>query len=322
MTSRGPSRPPWTAGCRRHADAGAPPDAVPRPRVVRDALPGRPTAGPLDRPAVLRSVGHGRGGPSADTNIDPIVASITRQVHRPKRVVIRPTDGVTWPSAADAAIASAGIEVQVLAPGVGGPDWSMLESEETTEWLSLWPQGRPVTPTFPLDLLVGGEMSRADAVGYQPGEGFHFVQSLDLGLGDRPAGRSCADAGGWRQAFDVVSGTRLTDWDLHGGRFLSVGPRGSSRGRLPRSIGPSAASPPPRRVLVYGDVNLNLIDGSATGRRPSSRSWPWWVAMSRCCSRVASPRRGSSSPSRPCRTSASFGRSRRGSLLGIDSGAS
>jgi hypothetical protein len=159
---------------------------------------------------------------SADTDIDPIVESITKQAQKPTRVVIYRNDGVTWPGAADTAIASAGIEVQVLAATANGPEWSRLESEETTEWLSLWPQARPVAPTFLLDLLVGGEISRADAVGYQSGDGFHVVPSLDLESAIVRRG-AMRDAGGWREAFDAHPASQ-TEWDPHGGRFLSVGP--------------------------------------------------------------------------------------------------
>src|SRR5699024_5996100 len=105
---------------------------------------------------------------------------------------------------AHTAIANAGIDIDVQTATTDGPDWSGLERDETTAWLSLWPVRRPVAPTFLLDLLVGGEMACADAVGYGPSEGFQFVQSigLDSAIVRRGAAR---DAGGWGSAFDAGS---------------------------------------------------------------------------------------------------------------------
>ena len=192
-------------------------------------------------------------------DIDAIVGSITGQAHLPRRTVIWRADGVTWPDAADTAIANAGIEIDVQTASAGRPDWSRLESDETTEWLSLWPSRRAVAPTFLLDLLIGGEMACADAVGYQPREGFEFVPSIGLESAIVRRG-ALPDAGGWRSAFDAVS-TGQSDWESPWRPF----PVGRARGRrvtLPRPTTPRSRTAP-RRVLVYGDVNLNLIDGSA-----------------------------------------------------------
>ena len=131
-------------------------------------------------------------------DIDAIVGSITGQAHLPRRTVIWRADGVTWPEAADTAIANAGIEIDVQTASAGRPDWSRLESDETTEWLSLWPSRRAVAPTFLLDLLIGGEMACADAVGYQPREGFEFVPSIGLESAIVRRG-ALPDAGGWRR---------------------------------------------------------------------------------------------------------------------------
>ena len=123
-------------------------------------------------------------------DIDAIVESITGQAHLPRRTVIWRADGVTWPDAAGTAIANAGIEIDVQTASAGRPDWSRLESDETTEWLSLWPSRRAVAPTFLLDLLIGGEMACADAVGYQPREGFRVRPEHRARVGDRPARRA------------------------------------------------------------------------------------------------------------------------------------
>ena len=65
-------------------------------------------------------------------------------------------------------------------------------------------------------------MACADAVGYQPREGFEFVPSIGLESAIVRRG-ALPDAGGWRSAFDAES-TGQSDWERLGGRFLSVGP--------------------------------------------------------------------------------------------------
>ena len=159
---------------------------------------------------------------SADSDIGQIVESTTNQIQRPTRTVIRLRDGATWSGEADALMTNAGIDVEVQAADAQRPDWSRLESDESTEWLALWPQDRSVAPTYLLDLLVGGEMSRSDAVGYGPDLGFRFVTRLghQASIVRRAA---LDDAGGRRHPFadDMSDGS---DWQSHGWRFLSVGP--------------------------------------------------------------------------------------------------
>ena len=159
---------------------------------------------------------------SADSDIGRIVESTTNQIQRPTRTVIRLWDGATWTGEADATMTNAGIDVEVQTADAHRADWSRLESDESTEWLSLWPQGRSVAPTYLLDLLIGGEMSRSDAVGYGPDPGFRFVTRLrhQASIVRRAA---LDDAGGRRGPFaDDMSSE--SEWAGHGWRFLSVGP--------------------------------------------------------------------------------------------------
>ena len=158
---------------------------------------------------------------SADSDVGRIVSSTTDQIQGPTRTVVRLGDGATWSGTADAAMANVGIDVEVQTADAHRHDWSRLESDETTEWLSLWPQGRSVPSTYLLDLLVGGEMSRADAVGYGSDPGFHFVPRLgQASIVRRDALRQ---AGAWRPPF-VDDRSSLADWERHGWRLLSVGP--------------------------------------------------------------------------------------------------
>ena len=158
---------------------------------------------------------------SADSDIERIIESMTQGIQRPTRTVIRLDDGARWSGTADTAMANAGIDVEVLS-GAPGTKASRLESDETTEWLSLWPQGRSVAPTYLLDLLIGGEMSRSDVVGYGADPGFRFVPSLGLQASIVRRG-ALSDAGGWRQGL-VGGSASHSAWERHGWRLLSVGP--------------------------------------------------------------------------------------------------
>ena len=157
-----------------------------------------------------------------DSDIGRIVESTTNQIQRPTRTVIRLRDGATWPGEADSLMMNAGIDVEVQTVNSHRHDWSRLGSDASTEWLSLWPHGRSVAPTYLLDLLIGGEMSRSDAVGYGPDPGFRFV--MRLGHEESIVRRAALHETGGRRYLLADDLWSLSDWEGHGWRFLSVGP--------------------------------------------------------------------------------------------------
>jgi hypothetical protein len=158
----------------------------------------------------------------ADADIPRFVESILDQVQPPTAVLLALGDGATWPGTADEALTSGGVEVHATAAPSGDPDRPQGDGDPTHAWLAVWPTGRPIAPTYLLDLLVGGEMSGADGVGYQPDDDYRFVEALDPGssIVRRAALR---EIGGWRRAL-LGDPTGQASWGDLGWRLLSVGP--------------------------------------------------------------------------------------------------
>jgi hypothetical protein len=159
---------------------------------------------------------------SADTDVGRFVESLTQQIQRPTRVVIRLDDGTRWSTDADDALAHAGIEVQMTPASPDRSAVAALAEEPTTEWLARWPDDGRAGPRYLLDLLVGGEMSHADAVGYQPGDPFRFASSLGPGA-SLLRWDSLRAIDGWRDTLDL-NPSRAPRWDSNGWRLFSVGP--------------------------------------------------------------------------------------------------
>jgi hypothetical protein len=159
---------------------------------------------------------------SSATDVGQLVESLTQQIQRPTRTVIRLDDGARWSTDADDALAHAGIEVHMSPASPDQSALAALAEEPSTEWLARWPNGGRAGPRYLLDLLVGGEMAHADAVGYQPGDPFRFVSSLgpDAGLLRLDSLRTID---GWRDSLDLDP-SRTPGWDSNGWRLLSVGP--------------------------------------------------------------------------------------------------
>jgi hypothetical protein len=162
---------------------------------------------------------------TADSELGAVVGSVTRQTHVPDRAVIRLADGAAWSAAADAAFADAGIATKVET-GDGGADWERLADDSTTEWLLRWPDARRPAPSYLLDLLVGGEMTSADAVGYRDGDPYRFVPSLhaDAAIIRREALQRLA-----REPLAVVADPmNEAGRERFGWRLVSVGPEAVS----------------------------------------------------------------------------------------------
>jgi hypothetical protein len=157
----------------------------------------------------------------ADADVGHVVESLTQQIQRPTRAVIRLDDGARWSTDADDALAQAGIEVHMTPASADLSALAELAEEPTTAWLANWPDDGRAGPRYLLDLLVGGEMSSADAVGYQSGDPFRFVSSLgpDAGL---LRWESLRTIDGWRDSLDHDP-SRAPGWDSNGWRLLSVG---------------------------------------------------------------------------------------------------
>ncbi len=104
--------------------------------------------------------------------------------------------------------------------------WSSILEGLDSEWVALWPRRGNPDPGHLLDLVVGGEMSRADAVAYDAADGLRFVAGLDLraGIVRRAllAGRSASIP----RPMDADTGLRDTVAD--GWRVFSVGAEGSA----------------------------------------------------------------------------------------------
>ena len=185
------------------------------------------------------------------TDVDRLVDSIVGQRARPQRVVVRTTDPGPWSGAAGEAIRAAGMPVEV-------EDRHDAERIARTRWVVDWPTDRPLAPDVLLDLLVGGEMSGADAVTLGDGDPFRFTTSF----GDGPILLDARALAAAAVSDPFVDGRwRVLDPATTGWRVLSIGPEALvvTDGHVDGSTG----GRPARRALVYGDVDLNLIDGSA-----------------------------------------------------------
>jgi hypothetical protein len=157
-----------------------------------------------------------------DADVESVVGSLTRQVHLPTRTVIRLAGGASWPDRAHDALEKAGVAVRVI-PADHRLTPPVFEDDPRIEWLARWPDRGRAGPTYLLDLVIGGEMSRAEVIGHRAGEPFRFVSKLEL---DSTIVRRNAlvDVGGWPTFVDPDQKDRI-DWTRHGWRFLSVGPQ-------------------------------------------------------------------------------------------------
>ena len=134
-----------------------------------------------------------------------------------------PTDGA-WSGAATAALGAAGIATQIVESSAGEGEDAVSDTGGSrgapTTWVAPWPTDRPVGPTYLLDLLVGGEMSGAEVVNYDPGEPFRFVPTAtDAAIVRRSA---LADAG-LTGSPDAAIAAAIRAPAASGWRHLSVG---------------------------------------------------------------------------------------------------
>ncbi|MBA2314533.1 MAG: hypothetical protein H0V87_04020 [Chloroflexi bacterium] len=110
-----------------------------------------------------------------------VIDSLLQQAHRPNEVVLIGTPSITAVGARP--LEEAGMAVQAVDEAALDRGWSSILEELDSEWVALWPRRGNPDPGHLLDLVVGGEMSRADAVAYDATDGLRFVPGLDLRAG-------------------------------------------------------------------------------------------------------------------------------------------
>jgi hypothetical protein len=154
------------------------------------------------------------------TDPAPVVESIIDQEHRPAEALIYLRDAASWPAGATGALEAAGVETRVF-PGERPATWAEIADVARSEWLTLWPTDGRARAAWLLDLMLGGETGRADAVGYSGGEPLRHVSSLEL---DSAAVRRAVARRLLAERTVGDDDVRLDGWERRGLTLLSVGP--------------------------------------------------------------------------------------------------
>jgi hypothetical protein len=156
---------------------------------------------------------------SATGGLGSLVDGLLQQAHRPAEVIVVDGGARGWPEGAARALEAAGIDVRRVRADDRPVTWQAVAEAARSEWILRWPSARPVGQSFLMDLAIGAEMSRADAVGCEEGA-FRYAPSLPL---DGALVRtSVARAVLGERALDGDRG-RLGGWEQRGLRLLSVG---------------------------------------------------------------------------------------------------
>jgi hypothetical protein len=108
-----------------------------------------------------------------------LVDDVVRQIHRPHELIALAEPGFAPPDVAAGQLAAAGIRLQVVAqpPGEAGT-WVAAAARASVPWIAPWNADRPRDPHHLQDLMLAAESSRADAVGYAPGDVSRYVDDL------------------------------------------------------------------------------------------------------------------------------------------------
>ncbi len=108
-----------------------------------------------------------------------LVDDLIGQLHRPHELITLAEPGSALSDAAAGRLAAAGIGLQVVArPAGGAGPWTAAAAHASAPWMAPWSADRPREPHHLLDLMLAAESSRADAVGYAPGDGSRYVDDL------------------------------------------------------------------------------------------------------------------------------------------------
>ena len=176
---------------------------------------------PLDdrRVSVVATLDDSEGAalPGPAVQASALAEAVIAQAHRPVEVVVPcPGDGAT--AVALTEIEEAGIRVVTVR---GDRRWARLIEHASAPWVAPWLPSPTVdswAENHLLDLIVGGEMSRADAVGYASKESMAFTTSLmfDAAIVRRTA---VASYGVPSRAVDVWP---LEGWSRRGARLFAV----------------------------------------------------------------------------------------------------
>lgn len=156
----------------------------------------------------------------ASGGLDSLVDGLLEQSHRPAEVIV--VDGGTsgWREGAAGALDAAGIDVRVIRADDRPVTWGAVSEAVRSEWLLRWPSARPGDRSFLMDLAIGAEMSRADAVGFEEGGAFRYVPSLPL---DGTLVRTSVARAVLGQRHLTGDEGRLDGWQQRGLRMLSLG---------------------------------------------------------------------------------------------------
>ena len=110
-----------------------------------------------------------------------LVDDLIGQIHRPHELIALAEPGSALSDDAAGRLAAAGIGLHIVAPSRGGTEtWSDAAAHASAPWIAPWSAGRPREPHHLLDLMLAAESSRADAVGYTPGDVSRYVDDLAL----------------------------------------------------------------------------------------------------------------------------------------------
>lgn len=108
-----------------------------------------------------------------------LVDDLIGQLHRPYELIALAEPGSALPDAAAGRLAAAGIGLHIVAQPPGGAGtWTAAAAQASAPWIAPWSADHPREPHHLLDLMLAAESSRADAVGYAPGDGSRYVDDL------------------------------------------------------------------------------------------------------------------------------------------------